>query len=214
MTDPLHESLTQSLARWKSTDSNNQEQVGEAFARIYGRLSRPAPTVIWCDSPWQLSVMPFLMHLVCFEPTAAQRRRLGETYDYSQLRRSIRTELSKKLTADLWSRALKSALAQVPAELESRQTESITVHDDADAMPQTTALELAASTFTPREGLDLEWSNHLDNEVRASVKTGPDAKSSAAFSQIRSRLRTLTTAYRDYLPETLSAGGLNSMCFF
>ncbi len=124
MTDPLHESLVQSVARWKSTDTNDSERVGEALARIYGRLNRPAPTLIWCDSPWQLSVMPFLMHLVCFEPTAAQRRRLGETYDYSELRRSIRTELSKKLTADLWSRALRSALSQVPAKFEPTQAEN------------------------------------------------------------------------------------------
>ncbi len=81
MSDRFNASLEHSLQRWRSTDANDASGVQSALARVYNRMNRPAPFVVWCDSPWQLAVMPFLMRVLCLAPSETQRSFIGQSYE-------------------------------------------------------------------------------------------------------------------------------------
>lgn len=46
---------------WMRADENNVEAVEAAINRMYARERCSAPFIFWCDSPWQLHMMPSLL---------------------------------------------------------------------------------------------------------------------------------------------------------
>ena len=204
MVDQMHESLQKSLNRWERTEPNDTEGVGCAMARIYDRFGHPAPAVIWCDSPWQLAVAPFLMRLVCFNPSEVQRRRLGEAYDYDSLRHSIKRTLETNLTDGLWRRAFTSLMSQLHPELEKALTGTTIDKQGPDWVPAPAALEEAASKLSPPDALNLDWNDPADKPVKAR-------QTSSAFASIMQRRSSLIALYREYLPQTMYTRGRQTM---
>lgn len=49
------------LSLWTSTDDNDVDAVQEALVRMYARERCAAPFIVWCDSPWQMHLMPALL---------------------------------------------------------------------------------------------------------------------------------------------------------
>jgi hypothetical protein len=103
---------------WLTTGSSDEEKVEKALGRFYKRLGRKEPFVIWCDSPFQMGVMPFLLKLVCFQPSESQRRLLRRNYDRGELYKTLRFELARNLNDELWMRAFDNLMAQLTPEME------------------------------------------------------------------------------------------------
>ena len=103
---------------WLTTGASDEEAVEQALGRFYKRLGRKEPFVIWCDSPFQMGVMPFLLKLVCFQPSESQRRLLRRNYDRGELYKTLRFELARNLNDELWMRAFDNLMAQLTPEME------------------------------------------------------------------------------------------------
>ncbi len=196
ISDPIHEPLEVSLKRWQSTAANDFQGMRQVLSRVYTRINRPAPFVIWCDSPWQLAVAPFLMRLVCFSPSDAQRRMLNQSYDYRDLCRTIRRELQANLNQGLWQQALESIMSQLPPELELALMGTSIDRQDPDEKRKPSTLELAASHLS--EHFDLEGVNYP--EVLNKIET---ETTSSAFQALQQRWKALIPEYREELPERL-----------
>jgi hypothetical protein len=46
---------------WTRTDENDVQAVESALVRMYARERCPAPFIVWCDSPWEMHLMPSLL---------------------------------------------------------------------------------------------------------------------------------------------------------
>lgn len=211
MSKPLLEYLEKSLERWQTTGPNDCDGVCHALSRIYNRLGLPAPTVIWCDSPWQLAVAPFLTRLLCFNPTEVQRLRLGHSYDYGSLRNSIRQTLATNLTHALWQKAFNSVLSQLHPQLDKTVAGTTSDNQTAHSVPASSVLEQAAFRLLPTQTDSLDWNTDLDNAVKASLNSRDSSQTESALTAIKRRRASLIELYRDQLPETMDARGLYSM---
>lgn len=168
---------------WLATGQNDEDGVARALKTVYPRLGRKEPFVIWCQSPWQLAVTPFLLKLVCFTQRDPQRRSPGDTqrrifrHAYRRdLQKMIRFELSLNLNEELWTKALDNLMAQLTPELELTL-----LHEGVDgATRQPISVERSL-------GLSLEKTvAEAHNDLRAAV----------SMNIIEDVMRELTTVSR------------------
>lgn len=65
---------------WCTNEVNDVDAAKESIHSVYARFNRPAPQIIWVDSPWQLATVPFLMNLVCLVPPEFQNESNGRAF--------------------------------------------------------------------------------------------------------------------------------------
>lgn len=66
-----------------------KSEVAEAIARVYKSARAETPPIMWCESPWQLSMMTAILSLHAITP--------GDTEFHNQLKSELNTPLWKRL---------------------------------------------------------------------------------------------------------------------
>ena len=81
----------------RSTERGNREACAATIKRLYALHSRPAPKIIWCQSPWQMRAMLLLTNVMRLEKLLWHRGR----------------EIADKVKCPLWKAALIQATEQI-----------------------------------------------------------------------------------------------------
>ncbi len=108
VTNRMKEALKRWSQAWNSNEANDVDAVRQAVASVYARLNRPVPHVVWCDSPWQLALVPFLMELACFSPGGSQKQ-----FDERHFQRVWREKLDTSLDQPLWRQSYRCVMAHL-----------------------------------------------------------------------------------------------------
>ena len=95
---------------WCSDEISDVAAVTESINEVYARFNRSSPHIVWCDSPWQLATVPFIMNLVCIVPPEFQSN--GQPF-----LEAVREQLDY-LDQPLWQRAAQCVKDHLSAEIE------------------------------------------------------------------------------------------------
>ncbi len=99
---------------WHNTQETDVDGVTKSINTIYARLDCPPPYIIWCDSPLQLMIMPFLMNLACLSPPEFQHQSNGRAF-----LDAVRAQLDY-LNKPFWQQAAQSVRDHLTLEVEQR----------------------------------------------------------------------------------------------
>ncbi len=102
LTDKQHSALKQFGEHWSSsawfTSKVDKPQAESAVSRLYRQLGLDEPQIFWCQSPFQLAVMPQLLRLVLWTKLSANDR----WNMVSQLKARSRTSSAPLPMIQLW----------------------------------------------------------------------------------------------------------------
>jgi hypothetical protein len=178
----LDEYINWLSSAWLNTEANDQEAVEAALASFYGRLGCRPPFVIWCDSPWQLAVAPFLLKLICFQPKESQRRLLRRSYDRGELHKTMRFELARHLNEAMWMRAFDCVSSQVTPDME------LAFSHDAAVTAQDSPVSIERAIGVRLEKLMREAHNDMRQKISLQI-IEEVMKSTMAISRPATRAR-------------------------
>ncbi|HEY9777142.1 MAG TPA: hypothetical protein V6C81_25480 [Planktothrix sp.] len=114
------ESLLQQLEPTLRVNAIPSESVGTdaarfALERLYRLLGLKAPYVIWCDGPFQFSIMPLLLQMLVNLPSEQLDDKPGRHFGFDKLN-ALENELMKLLRLPRWNQALRGLLLQLKTE--------------------------------------------------------------------------------------------------
>lgn len=102
--------------------SLDREATTRAINELYTHIGMDLPKIFWCESPFQLAVMPFLLNVFLSKRESRSHRMRAHRILNSGGRDEIRDALRQRLTHPLWRNALSQLTSQLDQQTEAELT--------------------------------------------------------------------------------------------
>jgi hypothetical protein len=121
--DPFTDAQVQAIERFAASNLPRPGQVDRsatthAINDLYTHVGISQPKIFWCESPFQLAVMPFLLNVFLSKRDTRSHRMRTHRILNSGGRDEMRDALRQRLTHPLWRRTLSQLASQLDRETE------------------------------------------------------------------------------------------------
>ena len=198
MTRPLTASQVKAIVDFARSNMPRAGKIDRAATTrtinaLYGRLGINHPKIIWCESPFQLAVMPFLLNVLLSKGESRSHRMRTYRSTKTGGRDELREALRQGLTQPLWRRAFSQIMSQLDRDTEFELTmggRCWQMLNDGACIRDAIKLDYARLTrdiSTRLYGND--YTHHLRQifETRAAI----DARRQATLRQIQGHMLVL-----------------------